>query len=254
MTKICIYVTRFAETQIFNDMKNKLFILGWDNALVSDIVENKVHPAYLAMLAEVDPNLHARWTLDDTVSMQGEQPEKIWQSFCELLGDEKGRRAREIFYQTYRRLPLPPLTENALPFLRKLNACGCVVAVVSNKTQKILEEEIRMRKLDGLIDIAIGTTEKEEPQGTVGGYDRRFNSRIELLNEAIEEWPDAEEVVVIAGSGYAEPAYVLGVSRFEEASAPVFDWIAGELAEPVSVSAPSASGFMTASDWRDDLL
>lgn len=35
-------------------MKNKLFILGWDNALVSDIVENKVHPAYLAMLAEVD--------------------------------------------------------------------------------------------------------------------------------------------------------------------------------------------------------
>lgn len=97
-------------------MKNKLFILGWDNALVSDIVENKVHPAYLAMLAEVDPNLHARWTLDDTVSMQGEQPEKIWQSFCELLGDEKGRRAREIFYQTYRRLPLPPLTENALPF------------------------------------------------------------------------------------------------------------------------------------------
>lgn len=175
-------------------MKNKLFILGWDNALVSDIVENKVHPAYLAMLAEVDPNLHARWTLDDTVSMQGEQPEKIWQSFCELLGDEKGRRAREIFYQTYRRLPLPPLTENALPFLRKLNACGCVVAVVSNKTQKILEEEIRMRKLDGLIDIAIGTTEKEEPQGTVGGYDRRFNSRIELLNEAIEEWPDAEEV------------------------------------------------------------
>ena len=145
-------------------MKNKLFILGWDNALVSDIVENKVHPAYLAMLAEVDPNLHARWTLDDTVSMQGEQPEKIWQSFCELLGDEKGRRAREIFYQTYRRLPLPPLTENALPFLRKLNACGCVVAVVSNKTQKILEEEIRMRKLDGLIDIAIGTTEKEEPQ------------------------------------------------------------------------------------------
>lgn len=128
------------------------------------------------------------------------------------------------------------------------------MAVVSNKTQKILEEEIRMRKLDGLIDIAIGTTEKEEPQGTVGGYDRRFNSRIELLNEAIEEWPDAEEVVVIAGSGYAEPAYVLGVSRFEEASAPVFDWIAGELAEPVSASAPSASGFMTASDWRDDLL
>ena len=177
MTKICIYATRFAETQIFNDMKNKLFILGWDNALVSDIVENKVHPAYLAMLAEVDPNLHARWTLDDTVSMQGEQPEKIWQSFCELLGDEKGRRAREIFYQTYRRLPLPPLTENALPFLRKLNACGCVVAVVSNKTQKILEEEIRMRKLDGLIDIAIDTAEKEEPRGTVGGYDRRFNSR-----------------------------------------------------------------------------
>ena len=59
-------------------MKNKLFILGWDNALVSDIVENKVHPAYLAMLAEVDPNLHARWTLDDTVSMQGEQPEKAF--------------------------------------------------------------------------------------------------------------------------------------------------------------------------------
>lgn len=104
---------------------------------------------------------------------------KIWQSFCELLGDEKGRRAREIFYQTYRRLPLPPLTENALPFLRKLNACGCVVAVVSNKTQKILEEEIRMRKLDGLIDIAIGTTEKKnlrEPSAVTTGVSTAASS------------------------------------------------------------------------------
>lgn len=234
-------------------MKNKLFILGWDNALVSDVVENKVHPAYLAMLAEVDPNLHARWTLDDTVSMQGEQPEKSGKAFANCWVTRKAAGHGRF---------LPDLSSSAAAaadrkrpaVLRKLNACGCVVAVVSNKTQKILEEEVRMRKLDGLIDIAIDTAEKEEPRGTVGGYDRRFNSRIELLNEAIEEWPDAEEVVVIAGSGYAEPAYVLGVSRFEEASAPVFDWIAGELAEPVSASAPSASGFMTASDWRDDLL
>ena len=50
------------------------------------------------------------------------------------------------------------------------------------------------------------------------------------------------------------PAAAMPNRRFEEASAPVFDWIAGELAEPVSASAPSASGFMTASDWRDDLL
>ena len=72
-------------------MKNKLFILGWDNALVSDIVENKVHPAYLAMLAEVDPNWHARWTLDDTVSMQGEQPEN------DLLNNYHNAEYAQIF-------------------------------------------------------------------------------------------------------------------------------------------------------------
>lgn len=230
-------------------MKNKLFILGWDNALISDVVENKVHPSYLAMLEKTDPLLAARWTLEDTMRMQGEQPEKIWESFAQLQGSEKARLAREIFYQTYQSLPIPPLTDNALHFLRQLNVCRYVVAVVSNKTQQILEDEIRTHKLGDLIDFAIGTTQATNP--TANGGNRYSNSRCQLLQSAVECYPDAEEVIVIANNGYAEPAYTLGVSRYEEASAPVFDWLADELKKEMQ---PSACGLITSSDWREDSL
>ena len=209
-------------------MNNKLFILGWDNALVLDVTEN-IHASYLSMLEKFCPSLAARWTLDNTKSMQGMHPDKVWESFISLLGMEKMCRAREFFYENYRSRPLPPLTKCATEFLRELKARECTVAVVSNKTQSILEEEGRMQKVDDLVDFWIGTVSEAGEDNVSSEYDWRFYCRLNQLKQAMEICPDAKEVTVIAGIGYAEPALTLGVTRFEEASSQVFDWVADEI-------------------------
>lgn len=210
-------------------MSNKLFILGWDNALVSDVTEN-IHASYLSMLEKFCPHLAARWTFDNTGSMQGMHPDKVWESFIPLLGAEKTNQAREFFYEDYRSRPLPPLTKSATEFLRELKARECTAVVVSNKTQSILEEEARLREVDGLVDFFIGTVSgKEKDCVSSTGDDLRFHCRLKQLKQAMEICPDAKEVTVIAGIGYAEPALTLGVTRFEEASAQVFDWVADEI-------------------------
>ena len=210
---------------------SKLFILGWDNCLISDVTLHKVHPSYVQMWQTVDPPLGAKWTLADTLRMQGLPPEQVWNELALLLGKEKAEYGRRIFYDTYRQLPVPPLTLNAELLLKTLQECGCNVVVVSNKTQSLLEEEIDRLQLDKLVDIALGTTADSAVLFDPADPDQKLKSRCHLLEQAINTCPNTEEVIVIAGAGYAEPAYRIRVDRFEEASAPVFDWVAAQVKE-----------------------
>ncbi len=105
------------------------------------------------------------------------------------------------------------------------------MVVVSNKTQSLLEEEIDRLQLDKLVDIALGTTADSAVLFDPADPDQKLKSRCHLLEQAINTCPNTEEVIVIAGAGYAEPAYRIRVDRFEEASAPVFDWVAAQVKE-----------------------
>lgn len=208
-----------------------LFILGWDNCLISDVTLHKVHPSYVQMWQTVDPLMGAKWTFADTMRMQGLSPQQVWNELALLLGKEKAEHGRRIFYDTYRQLPVPPLTPNAELLLETLQTCGCDVVVVSNKTQSLLEEEIDRLQLGKLIDVALGTTTDSAVQFDPADPNQKLKSRCHLLEQAISSCPDAEEVIVIAGAGYAEAAYRIKVDRFEEASAPVFDWVAAQVKE-----------------------
>ena len=209
---------------------SKLFILGWDNALIEDVTEKKLHPSYLRMLEELSPVLSEKWTIEDTRRMQGICPEKIWRDFSLAFGNAATENARRIFYETYANTPKPGLVSNAYNFLRKLYAYGYVVAVVSNKSQDILLREMSDMDVLPLVTAAIGTG-KNSKVTTADGDQAKIFARYELLKMALDVVPcDGGDVVVVAHSGYAEPAYAISaISRFEEASPQVFDWLCDEL-------------------------
>lgn len=222
---------------------NKLFILGWDNCLLTDVVENKIYPAYLAAWAVIDKTLAEKWTLEDSKGMQGKKPDQIWDEICAEYGQEKGLRAKKVFYDTYYSLPVPQLEKNALRLLQAIDKNGYYAIVVSNKSNEILAEEMvqldRDAKISSYVNLLCGTSTEycaffdvEMPKCTDNCDAASISRQMKLkgvinfvqlgLNEEVE-------VTVIANAGYAEPAYRLMVERYEEASPEVFDWIAEEL-------------------------
>ncbi len=208
-------------------MGNKLFILGWDNGLIQDVVRTKIHTSYIEMLRATSPILAAKWTIKDTYRMQGMSPTKIWYDFALVLGEDKVAKAKEVFYKTYENTPGPELVANAYSFLQKLHDCGYYSVVVSNKSQRLLGQEMADLKVRDLVSYFVGSSDEYSQQRYA--KQTKFDARYELLSQVLSSMPNIEDAVVVAHKGYAEPAYVLGVPRFEEASSQVFDWLSGEL-------------------------
>lgn len=229
----------------------KLFILGWDNALVSDVVKTKIHPAYMAALSATAPVFAKRWTFKDSVRMQGQQTALIWESFDLLLGKENGRRAKEIFYETYRSFPAPEPVKNAVELLRHFKKIGGHTVVVSNKSRDLLEQEAKACGMSDFVDEFIGSSAEFCGKMEKSIADNRFYSRIALLREAMKSFPNAEAALVVASSGYARAAYALGLP-YEEASPAIFDWLlTREKAPEPSVSHAKDGDFY---DLWDDTL
>ena len=224
----------------------KLFILGWDNGLIEDIVETKLHPSYVSMLEKVDPVLAAKWTIEDTRLMQGLHPDKIWQDFAVLWGKEKVAEARKIFYDTYAATPQPRLVENALEFVKKAHDKGCCVIAISNKTQDIINREMKELGVSDFFSDFIGTDKGAGRRlKETDGEEAKFEARCRQITIALQTAPNVIDVVVVAHAGYAKPAYAVGIPRFEEASPQVFDWLGDELDKQASIPH---------SEWDDDLL
>ncbi len=225
-------------------MNRKLFILGWDNALAADVVKTKIHPAYMAALSATAPVFAKRWTFKDSVRMQGQSPFLIWEHFEELLGREKAGLAKEVFYKTYQSMPGTTLVDNAERLLRHLHHIGGYVVVVSNKNQRILEQEAKICGVNTLVDDFIGMTEDLYAKQEKSDADCRLQSRTVLLKEALASYPNAPEALVVAAKGYAVAAHALELV-FEEASSPVFDWLCER---------EKALAVPPYYDFRDDLL
>ena len=223
----------------------KLFILGWDNGLIEDVVETKLHPSYMTMLSKIDPVLAAKWTIENTRLMQGLHPDKIWQDFTLLWGKEKAEQARKIFYETYADTPQPQLVENAFELIKKAYDKGCCVIAVSNKTQDILNREMKELGVSELFSDFIGTDKGAGRRlKETEGEEAKFEARCRQITMALQTAPNVIDVVVVAHAGYAKPAYAVGVPRFEEASPQVFDWLIDELEKSTHHH----------NDWDEDFL
>lgn len=234
-----------AHFKIFMLMR-KLFILGWDNGLIEDVVETKLHPSYMTMLAKIDPFLATKWTIENTRLMQGLHPDKIWQDFTILWGKEKSEQARKVFYEAYAHTPQPQLTENAFDFVKKAYDKGCCVIAISNKTQDILHREMTELGVNNFFSDFIGTDKGAGRRlKEAEGEEAKFEARCRQITIALQTAPNVVDVVMIAHAGYAKPAYAVGIPRFEEASPQVFDWLSDEVERQASTYR---------NDWDDDLL
>lgn len=184
----------------------KIYLIGWDNAMLTDTYK-KAHAAYLDAFTAIKSPKADSWTLEDTKSMQGTAPATIWAN-VDLWG-EQGDEAKKAFYESINAQPILPLREGAKALLTALHVQRHEVYIVSNKTTSILNYEICELGIADDIQAAIG-------------FDGTPRTKVELLEAAMEEAnAEADEVILVANAGYEAAAAELGI-EFIEASTEAF--------------------------------
>jgi phosphoglycolate phosphatase len=109
-------------------------LFDWDNTLVDSwpIIHQALHDMFTAMG-------HAPWTLDEC---KARVRLSLRDSFPALFGT-RWEEARQIYMEAFQAIHLERLTALAgvVELLDHLNAAGCYLAVVSNKTGPVLRRE-----------------------------------------------------------------------------------------------------------------
>ena len=132
--------------------KVEAIVIGWDGVLV-DVLKN-IHESYIEAFEAIKSPKAKTWTLKDTEKLQGKNPSSIFSD--EILWEGKGDFARNAFYNTYDETN-PVLKEGAEELMLLLCELDCFAAVVSAKSQLILQNEVRSSKISGYIDDVIGS-------------------------------------------------------------------------------------------------
>lgn len=139
-------------------IKPKAIIFDWDNTLVDSWVV--IHDALNATLKDWGME---QWTLQETKSRVAHS---MRDSFPTLFGDD-WERAGKAFYSHFeknhlnRLKPLP----NAQSVLSALDEMGIYMAIVSNKTGRLLRLEVNHLGWDKIFGVVIGSTDapKDKP-------------------------------------------------------------------------------------------
>lgn len=133
-------------------IKPKAIIFDWDNTLIDSWVV--IHDA---LNATFDDFGLQRWSLDET---RKRVAHSLRDSFPNLFGDA-WERAGEAYYEHFEAIHLNRLSPVASAFdvLQQLQGDGVYLAVVSNKTGRLLRLETEKLGWDGFFGKIIGSTD-----------------------------------------------------------------------------------------------
>lgn len=139
----------------------KCICIDWDGTIVS--AAPIVHAAYVATMSQL--GIHPNWSETDTRQQNGRLPQSIFNDTS--IWGNKGQEAKAIFYPELARIKAenPELLDympGALEFLEYLHDLPSrpKIVLIANKTQHILNEEVKLLGLDFAFDMIIGSTEK----------------------------------------------------------------------------------------------
>ena len=135
-------------------------VINWDGTLVSSAA--MIHQAYLKTMQALQ--IHPEWSPEDTMRQNGRPPVEIFNDAGIWGSKAIGSVAKDFFYRGLEDIrktkpELLRLKDGALDLLNWFanHPAFPRIVICGNKTQSILELEVKTFKLKGLVDIVIGS-------------------------------------------------------------------------------------------------
>lgn len=135
-------------------------VINWDGTLVSSAA--MINQAYLKTMQALQ--IHPEWSPEDTMRQNGRPPVEIFNDAGIWGSKAIGSVAKDFFYRGLEDIrktkpELLRLKDGALDLLNWFanHPSFPRIVICGNKTQSILELEVKTFKLKGLVDIVIGS-------------------------------------------------------------------------------------------------